>query len=190
MERILSTTLGHWQTASFQDVKPKMFLSSLPFLSNLPFPNSYTMRFFIIFFIHLLSSPGLERYCHCSHSSGHRKGVCVIQPPYNCWWSYSSAFHTLIPDFQCFNFSKTNSPPLCCVRLCKPRGPVPCLWITPNPGNLRSTKKGIWGKGNQNETACVGLQTLTLYWSPGLSSSQSWATHSDGNYQEAFTIQN
>lgn len=128
-----------------QDVKSKMFISSPRSLSNPPFPNSYTMRVFIIFlftFCHALAwknnvtvhkAQAIARVC-----------VCIIQSPYNCWWSYSSAFHTVLPDFQC-SFSRTNSVPLYCVRLCKPRDPVPCLWITPNPGNLRSTKKGTWG---------------------------------------------
>ena len=71
--------------------------------------------------------------------------------------------------------------------------PLSCFWLTtPNLGNVvprLHTKKWTPNKGKQNKTSCVVYRHLTFYWHPWLSSFQSWATNSNGNFQEVFMIQ-
>lgn len=97
------------KTASSQNVKSRTFLSIPPSLSDHPFPNSYTMKFFMLILYSCFASicprkiMPLFTYIQLQITAG-----------FPChWWSYSFSHLKFLPKLQGLNFSGTSSALLC-----------------------------------------------------------------------------
>ena len=122
----------------------------------------------------------------------------VIQLPNDCWICHDAGDPVIlsITNFSLISSASVSLQHTQISLTCQT--PSPCRYISlplitiPSPGNLASrlyTKKGTQGKGDQNKTR-FSLQNLQFYGPLWPSPFQFQATDSNGNYQEAFMIQN